>query len=251
MAITYHETAACGAAMIAMATWPSASHVATAGPLRLFDDVLLEALDERDDLALLGLGHLELRHGRTGVPEEYLPVALADAHAAVREQHVPAAVVHRSTRIRAEEVDQELLLALDAVFAPMGPEATELGIPLESGQHVVGEGNKGVVTTEARIQGLLLVAHRLLLEPEERQDGGSRGGIEGREGVSAGRTSRRLGAPIFPPTAPPRQRRCQRHGDVRARESLCGGVSPQAVGAARGPNPSGISVARRRGRSVY
>src|SRR5947207_15013398 len=81
----------------------------------LFDDVFLETLDERDHVALLGLGHLELRQGRGSMTEEHVPVALADAHASVDQCHVPAAIVHRSDRVRREEVDQELLIALDAV----------------------------------------------------------------------------------------------------------------------------------------
>jgi hypothetical protein len=92
------------------------------------------ALDKRDHVALLGLGHLELRQGRGGVPEEHAPIALADAHASVAERHVPAAVVHGSARTRAEEVDQKLLLALDAVFPTVRPETAELRIGLEPGQ---------------------------------------------------------------------------------------------------------------------
>src|SRR5213596_3937681 len=108
----------------------------------LFDDLLLETLDERDHVALFGLGYLELRQGRGGMTEEHVPVALADAHTPVDEQHVPAAVVHRSARARAEEVDQELLLALDAVFPAMRPEAAELRIRVEPGQQVISKGRK-------------------------------------------------------------------------------------------------------------
>ena len=36
----------------------------------LLDDVLLETLDERDDVALFGRGHLELRQRRGGMTEE-------------------------------------------------------------------------------------------------------------------------------------------------------------------------------------
>src|SRR6266404_2671437 len=153
----------------------------------LLDDLLLETLDERGHLALLGLGHLQLRQGRAGVTEEDVPVTFADAHAAVAEQHVPAAVVHRSARARAEEVDQELLLALDAVFAAMRPEAAELRIRPEPGQQVICKGRDRVVATKAFVKGPLLVAHRRLLEPEVARDGVSRkppGGIEGQEGAS-------------------------------------------------------------------
>src|SRR5215470_11593036 len=72
----------------------------------LLDDLLLERLDERDDLPLLGVWHLELRQGRARVPEENAPVALADAHAPMAELHAAAAVVHGSAGARAEEVDE-------------------------------------------------------------------------------------------------------------------------------------------------
>src|SRR5215831_20883094 len=79
----------------------------------LFDNLLLETLDKADHLELFGLGHPEFRQGRGRVTEERGPVALADAHPAMAERHVPAAVIHGSARARAEEVDQELLFSLD------------------------------------------------------------------------------------------------------------------------------------------
>src|SRR3989441_12617911 len=127
------------------------------------DDFLLETLDKGDHVALFGLGYLELRQCRAGVAEEHVPVALADAHASMTERHVPAAVVHRSARARAEEVDQQLLLALDAVFPSMGPEAAELRIGLEPGEQIIRHCRDRVVTTKALVKGLLLVAHRALL----------------------------------------------------------------------------------------
>ena len=123
----------------------------------------LEGLDERDHVALFGLGHLELRQGRGRMTEEHVPVALADAHASVGEHHVPAAVVHRGARARAEEVDQELLLTLDAVLSAMCPEAAELRIGLEPGQQVIRHRRNRAITTKALVEGLLLVAHRVLL----------------------------------------------------------------------------------------
>src|SRR3989475_10451020 len=105
--------------------------------------------------------------------EERVPVALADAHASMDERHVPAAIVHRPARARAEEVDQELLLALEAVFAAMRPEAAELRIRPEPGQQVICKGRDPVVTTKAFGKGLLLVAHRRLLEPEDARYGAS------------------------------------------------------------------------------
>src|SRR5438552_15113359 len=79
---------------------------------------------------------------------EHVPVTLADAHTSVGERHVPATIVHRSARARTEEVDQELLLALDAVFPAMRPEAGELRIGPEPGQQVVRHRRDRVVATK-------------------------------------------------------------------------------------------------------
>src|SRR5207244_12043604 len=98
--------------------------------------------------------------------EEHAPIALADAHASVREHHVPAAVVHRSARTRAEEVDQELLLARDAVFPAVRPEAAELRIGSEPGQQIIRHRRDRLVTTKPLVQGLSIVAHRVLIVSE-------------------------------------------------------------------------------------
>src|SRR5437867_11598913 len=95
--------------------------------------------------------------------EEHIPIFLANAHASVSEHHVPAAVVHRSARTRAEDVDQELLLALEAVFPAVRPEAAELGIGLEPGQ-IVRHRRDRAVTTRALVAGPLLVTPRVLAQ---------------------------------------------------------------------------------------
>src|SRR5437667_823631 len=146
--------------------WTTSSFIPSGSAKKtpLFDDLLLETLHERDHVALFGLGHLELRQGRGGMTEEHVPVAFADAHASVGEHHVPAAIVHRSARARAEEVDQELLLALDAVFSAMRPEAGELGIGLEPGQQVIRHRRDRVVPAQALVKRFPRVVHRVLLE---------------------------------------------------------------------------------------
>src|SRR5277367_2340570 len=87
----------------------------------LFDDIFLEALDECDYIALFGFRHLELRKGRSGVSEEHVPVALADLHATVDQQHFSAPVVDWSTGALAQEINQQLFLALDAIFSAVRP----------------------------------------------------------------------------------------------------------------------------------
>jgi hypothetical protein len=130
----------------------------------LFDDFLLKTLDKSDYVALFGLGHPEFCEGRGRMTEEPVPVALADAHAPVGEHHVPAAIVGRSARARAEEVDQELLLALDAVLPAMCPETAELQIGPEPWQQIVRYRRDRVVTTKTLVKSLLLVAHCVLLK---------------------------------------------------------------------------------------
>src|SRR5207245_8723171 len=110
------------------------------GEAPLLDDVFLETLNKLDDLALFGLGHLELRQGRCRMTKKDVPVALADAHASVSEGHVPAAVVRWSASAGAEVVDEELLLALDAVLATMRPETAALRIVPKPRQQIIGHG---------------------------------------------------------------------------------------------------------------
>src|SRR5262247_889886 len=99
--------------------------------------------------------------------KKHVPVALADAHASVSESHVPAAVVHWSARTGAEEVDEELLLALDAVFGTMCPEAAQLRIGPKPRQEIIRHGADRVVTTKALIKSLR-AHHALLVHFPER-----------------------------------------------------------------------------------
>jgi hypothetical protein len=124
----------------------------------LFNDLFLETLNKRDHVALFGLGHLELRQGCGGMTEEHVPVAIADAHASVDEHHVPAAIVHRSARARAEEIGEEVLLAHHAVFPAMRPEPPELRIGPEPGQQIIRHRRDRVVPTKALVKSLLVVA---------------------------------------------------------------------------------------------
>jgi hypothetical protein len=112
----------------------------TGAPASLLDDLLLEALDNGDHLALFGLRHPELCQGRCRVTEE------------------------RPARARAEKIDQELLLALDTIFAAMRSEAAELRIGLKSGQQIIRHRRERVITAEALVEGLGVAAHRVLLK---------------------------------------------------------------------------------------
>src|SRR5271170_2862662 len=129
----------------------------------LFDDIFLEALDECDYIALFGLRHLEHRKGRSSVSEEHIPVALADLHATMGQQHFSAPVVDRSTCALAQEINQKLLLALDAIFSAMRPETTELRILVEPRHQVVCPCRDCVITTKPFVQRFVLLAHRRYL----------------------------------------------------------------------------------------
>jgi hypothetical protein len=61
----------------------------------------------------------------------------ATLHAAVGQRHFSAPVVDRSTCALAQEINQKLLLALDAVFSAVRPETTELRIIVEPHHKVV------------------------------------------------------------------------------------------------------------------
>src|SRR4029453_3020672 len=126
---------------------------------RLLDDLLLETLDKRNHVALLGLGHLELRQGRCRVTEKDAPVPLTNAHPSMAELYSPAAVVNRAARARAEKVDEELLLSLDTVIPAMRPESAELRIGLKPRQQIISYTCNRVAPTKALGKGLLLVAH--------------------------------------------------------------------------------------------
>jgi hypothetical protein len=82
----------------------------------------------------------------------------------VAERHVPAAIVRLSARALAEEVDQELLFAHDAILSAMGPEAAELRIGAEPRQQIVRHRSDRVVSTKALVESLLIVARRILLK---------------------------------------------------------------------------------------
>src|SRR5215471_12352772 len=91
--------------------------------------------------------------------DKHVPIAVADAHAPVGERHVPPAVVHRSARARAEEIDEELLFAHDTVFSAMCPKPPELRIGPEPGQKIIRHRGDRAISAKALVKGLCPVAH--------------------------------------------------------------------------------------------
>jgi hypothetical protein len=66
--------------------------------------------------------------GESLTKARWRPERASSRRASVSEHHVTAAVVHWSAHTGAEVVDEELLLALDAVLPAMRPDATKLRI---------------------------------------------------------------------------------------------------------------------------
>src|SRR5262245_51385152 len=131
--------------------------------MELFHDIFLQTLNELDQLCLFRLGYLELRQGLSRMTKKHVPIALVDAHASMSEGHVPAAIVHWPTRTGAEVVNEELLLALDAVLRAMGPETPKLRIGPKSWEEVVRHCADRIVTAKALIESRVAVAHHGLL----------------------------------------------------------------------------------------
>src|SRR5277367_112100 len=129
----------------------------------LLDDIILKALDECDYIALFGFWHFELRKGGSGVSEKHVPVALADLHATMGQQHFSTPVVDRSTCALAQEINQQLFLALDAIFSAMRPETTELRILVEPRHQVLCHCRDCIIPTKPLVQRFALLAHRRYL----------------------------------------------------------------------------------------
>src|SRR6266568_4671754 len=105
---------------------------------RLFHDVRLGTVDEPQNFGALSSRYRKSVKGGLKVNEEGLPVALTDAHPAVRGLHVAADVIERPAGRRAQEVDQQLLFPPHAVVGPVLPEPGELGIRHQPDQQIVG-----------------------------------------------------------------------------------------------------------------
>jgi hypothetical protein len=73
-----------------------------------------------------------------------------------RVSTIPAAIVRWSTRARAEKVDEELFLAVDAVLPTMRPEAAELRIGVKSWQQVIRHCRNRAVSTKSLVEVLLV-----------------------------------------------------------------------------------------------
>jgi hypothetical protein len=139
----------------------------------LFDAFAFETLDKRNYLSLFRIGYFELCQRRGSVFEEHVPVALAYAHASMREGHVPATIVSGPACARTEKVDEELLFTHDPILSAMRPEATELRIAPQPWQQIVHYRRDCGMPAKALVQGLCIVTHRFILRCLEVPAGSS------------------------------------------------------------------------------
>src|SRR5260221_2754868 len=64
----------------------------------------------------------------------------------------PADEVKRPNRRRAQEIDQQLLLAAHAIFATVLPKPRELPICSQPGEKIIGDGCNRIISTQPRIK---------------------------------------------------------------------------------------------------
>ena len=84
--------------------------------------------------------------------DEALPIALVDSQSLVRDLHVASRVMERAARRRAQEVDQRLLFAEQAILASVLPKPGELRIGLQPNQQIIGNCSNRVVSAEAGVR---------------------------------------------------------------------------------------------------
>ena len=120
-----------------------------------FDDVGFRTLHEGDDLVVFCLGNIERLQRGVGVFEKDRPITFADTHSPMGERHVTALVVQRAAGAGAEKIHDELPFPLHAIRAAMLPEPAQLGVFCHAVQQIVGDGEDGVITTEAFVEGFL------------------------------------------------------------------------------------------------
>src|SRR5260221_7520109 len=84
--------------------------------------------------------------------DEGLPIALVNTEPAMGDLHVTPDVVKRATRRRAQEIDQQLLLAAHAILATVLPKPRELPICSQPGEKIIGDGCNRIISTQPRIK---------------------------------------------------------------------------------------------------
>jgi hypothetical protein len=101
-------------------------------------------------------GYLEAIERCDGVAHQGLVVALGDSHPGMGRLHVSSQIEGRPAGRRRDEIHRQLTLSpigIDAAGA--GPEPRELRVAAHPLQQTVDHRGDGVVSTQARVQGLL------------------------------------------------------------------------------------------------
>src|SRR5205823_1989845 len=80
-------------------------------------------------------------------------IGFADAHPLMGNSHLATGVVHRAAGRRAQEIDQRLFLAGDAVPGAVLPETPEQRVGHQARQQIVADRGNGIVSAQPLIQG--------------------------------------------------------------------------------------------------
>src|SRR3989442_607393 len=95
---------------------------------------------------------VELLERRSEVPDEHLPVTVANAHACVRALHISSPIVEGAARRRTKKIDKKLLFSRQPIVPAMGPKATQLWIVHQTRHEVVSHGSNGVVSSQSFVE---------------------------------------------------------------------------------------------------
>lgn len=87
-----------------------------------FDNLPLQGLHESDHLAPLSRRDLKRVQGGSDMTHKRRPIGVSNLHPLIGRLHVSTRVTHEAAGARTENINQELLLAPDAVLSSVLPE---------------------------------------------------------------------------------------------------------------------------------
>lgn len=109
-------------------------------------------MHEGDDIVVFCLRNVKRLQRGVGVFEKDRPIAFADAHSLMGELHVTALVVQWAAGTGDEKIHDELPFPFHALHAAMLPEPAELRVFFHAIQEIVGDGEDGIIATEAFVE---------------------------------------------------------------------------------------------------
>src|SRR5438093_6905116 len=98
------------------------------GGVPALHNIRLESPGRGKDFSFLSLVDAQIIQCFRGMPNEHIPIALADGEAVMRRFHVTARVMSRTAKSRAQEVDQELPFLRQAILTLSSPIRRQLRI---------------------------------------------------------------------------------------------------------------------------